>query len=1265
MKRDPLLPEYLLNAAKLSDDSLGKITVPLCVKDEAGMLFTDICGFTKITELVSAKGHYGVEIIIEILNVYFEEMIRCLHDYGGSLLKFGGDALSALFPGEKEEVIPRMLSCCDAMYDSLLGLNQEFKKQYGIEINFNGAMHWGEIYLNIVGNLHYHYDYYIDGDALKELFLLSEEAEPGKIILSKEIKPYSSMRGKPPVSEQRAEGSKLGKLFLPDKVLRKMSEKGFSAELRNSAVIFIHLSDKQGREQIDHRAYHDYYSEIQRNVYNLDGTVNKIDYADKGYLILITFGTPYNHINDVDRAVTCCYRIQKIRSETISAKIGLTYSNIFAGVLGSSQRNEYGLIGNAVNIAARLMSYSAEGEISFSEAILANVAGRFETAFIEETFVKGIKIPLRIHKITGELPGSWTPLENRYRERKLVAYRNEIADLSKTLSSGEERFLILSGEAGTGKTFIAYYLIREHIKQNRKVSIHLLEEYNSKNQCEWFLNILNRKLTIDNPVKDFSILRDYCTKRGMQFEPELIMKFFRAIQDSTIELKEEEFEIVYANQAEILCSLLEEESLLFIDDLQFLDKSSYHIFQKAIPRLLNGGTELIVTYRGNGEDLHNEPGMNTAKLLKLSNLQESEAQELIKKEISAISRDAVKTIYNITKGNPLFIIEMCSIIKKNIFATRSIVAESDLKRLEKEGIISDKLENLLLNEYENLNEELKNTLKVASVIGKAFSLDEITIVSDEKMKEYFSIIDELDDNDYIEKKAFDSGIEYIFNNHLMRDAIYRTILLSQKRELHNKIGSFYEEKFAENLYPYLELLANHFIYAENRGKAENYSLAAGEKTARLAAYPESNYYYEKALSYCSTEQKCFDIILAMTGNYVAQGEANKADELIGSLEKDYPGFLNDEYYLLKVRTQILKGSFQYLAGYIPEILPKLKSEHHRNSLEFHYMNVLQYVNRLEEFEKIAGVMHAKLQKSEDRKLTASFLVSMGVHYMNRSDYHSAEKYYRELLEISEKDDDLINLRIALNGLGVAASRTGDKDLAKKYIVRGLEISEKLGDKNGYSRLIMDLGTLFRNEGDIPKAISYYEKSLNTARIIGNKHQEGIALYSIGEAYFYYLEDKEKALSYIEESKKISEKIGDIVGISFCNDAIGDINFTKGNYDKALKIYEENLKLQRELKDDEGIAHTLGNLGNIAKSQKDYKTAESYYKQQIEILTKVGDLDGTGRAYFNWAMIELEQERPDSTREKLNQSLALFRKCNASVLIDVVEEQLKNLDEQKG
>src|SRR5256885_11847263 len=61
-------------------------------------LFADVSGFTPISEALSKVGKVGAEELTQILNSYFEPMIDLIQSYGGIIGKFGGDAMTVLFP---------------------------------------------------------------------------------------------------------------------------------------------------------------------------------------------------------------------------------------------------------------------------------------------------------------------------------------------------------------------------------------------------------------------------------------------------------------------------------------------------------------------------------------------------------------------------------------------------------------------------------------------------------------------------------------------------------------------------------------------------------------------------------------------------------------------------------------------------------------------------------------------------------------------------------------------------------------------------------------------------------------------------------------------------------------------------------------------------------------------------------------------------------------------------------------------------------------
>src|SRR5262245_48552190 len=74
------------------------IETPLRENFPAVVLFTDISGFTSLTERLAEKGPVGVETLARILNDYFGKMIDVIEEYGGDVVKFAGDALIVVWP---------------------------------------------------------------------------------------------------------------------------------------------------------------------------------------------------------------------------------------------------------------------------------------------------------------------------------------------------------------------------------------------------------------------------------------------------------------------------------------------------------------------------------------------------------------------------------------------------------------------------------------------------------------------------------------------------------------------------------------------------------------------------------------------------------------------------------------------------------------------------------------------------------------------------------------------------------------------------------------------------------------------------------------------------------------------------------------------------------------------------------------------------------------------------------------------------------------
>jgi class 3 adenylate cyclase len=108
-----------------------------------GYLFLDVCGFTRLTETASAKGHYGVEVITNLLNEYFDLLNSQIMRAGGQIIKFEGDAVLAAFPDSENACHITIKKCVEDIKQGLKKLNKRLESTYGSDLAFHSSMGFG------------------------------------------------------------------------------------------------------------------------------------------------------------------------------------------------------------------------------------------------------------------------------------------------------------------------------------------------------------------------------------------------------------------------------------------------------------------------------------------------------------------------------------------------------------------------------------------------------------------------------------------------------------------------------------------------------------------------------------------------------------------------------------------------------------------------------------------------------------------------------------------------------------------------------------------------------------------------------------------------------------------------------------------------------------------------------------------------------------------------------------------------------------------
>jgi class 3 adenylate cyclase len=197
-------------------------------------------------------------------------------------------------------------------------------------------------------------------------------------------------------------------------------------------------------------------------VYRYDGTIDKYI----GDAIMAVFGAPCTHEDDPERAVRAALdmheALEAFKSNAplpltgpLDIHIGVSTGYVIAGMIGTERRQDYTVMGDAANVAARLQDMAAPGQIFVSEATYRLTSQLFLFRELEPTTIKGKSKPVQIYEGVGAAsrPGSMRGLSGS--DYPLVARRSEVHALSLAINHlrhGRGGITLVEGDAGIGKS---------------------------------------------------------------------------------------------------------------------------------------------------------------------------------------------------------------------------------------------------------------------------------------------------------------------------------------------------------------------------------------------------------------------------------------------------------------------------------------------------------------------------------------------------------------------------------------------------------------------------------------------------------------------------------------------------------------------------------------------------------------------------------------------------------------------------------------------
>lgn len=313
----------------------------------------------------------------------------------------------------------------------------------------------------------------------------------------------------------------------------------------------------------------------------------------------------------------------------------------------------------------------------------------------------------------------------------------------------------------------------------------------------------------------------------------------------------------------------------------------------------------------------------------------------------------------------------------------------------------------------------------------------------------------------------------------------------------------------------------------------------------------------------------------------------------------------------------------------------------------------------------------------DRREIGSALNNMGIVYWNRGNLDAALGYYQRHLTISEEIGDKRGIGAACNNIGLILWKKGDLDEALRSFKKYLSISEEIGFETGIGRALGNIGGVYHYKGELDTALTYYKRHLDIAGEIGIKQEIGVATYNIGCVY-RDRGDFDRAIEYFERYERSSESMGYKLGVGFALAGLGNVSQELGKYGEAKRFYERAEVITEAIGDKVLLSNIYGYQAQLRIALQDYAAGQRFAEKGLELARaartraqEIPALRALGKSMLGQDARQglqfLGQSISLARKQMMKYELAvsLYEMARALADRDMVDEARVNLQESKG
>lgn len=854
------------------------------------------------------------------------------------------------------------------------------------------------------------------------------------------------------------------------------------------------------------RVLNTYYTRTQTIVQRYGGTINAINMATFGDRLLAFFGAPTAHEDDPFRAVQTALALQaaindighevavlvrewadahpaqrsllRIIHGSLRQRIGVASGTVFAGIVGTSVRREYTVIGDTVERAARLMVVANDGAVYVSAATQHAIQPWLKTEAISTVIHPHAHHAVPAFRVIPEGQASAATAQVLRRTAPLIGRTGELEQLlvwaqdalDQDAASGDAAVLV--GEAGIGKTRLVDELLRKVrglvptavVAQSVCYSYELTTPY----------AVVTRLLRV--------ILRQAPSSHNLDDQAQALMEHiqdvapgwsrFAPLLGPILGLPLPETELTQALTSEqrherlhalihVLCSAAAQRQplVVVVDNLQWADASSLTVLQSLARQVRGQPILLVMVTQPTPTFTAWWRSSERVRCLKLQELSTEESAALVRSLLSGSPPDEIQPLITRATGTPLFLEETVRYLLETQVLTRDSAGRWVGSLDPRRAAIPTGVEQLIFARFDRLPEASRLLLSSAAVLGERFDVQLITTIHADQQQVPQQLSDLVDQALLVPDERGDVPA-YRFKSTMIRDVIYSSLLFARRRELHAQAAMAIEAVYAAELDTYRAVLAHHLIQSAQMTEALPHLIRAAELAQARFANEEALALYQQGCEIAAEHDHvvirlCTRMgdILALTGRYDASRDhymhaltllrKDGMDHGIqqAALQRKIGGTYESQGDLTQAHIS-LEVAQTLLTSAIPG--PESTLEHARilsdiGWIYFRQNNISLAQEHLD--QALVCITPLAVPNEETRILNRLAGVAWSCGMLSE-----AQRYVAQSLEQAQQSGNLVDQAHALNNLGLITDQQGLLQESLAYSQQAIMLNERMGNR---------------------------------------------------------------------------------------------------------------------------------------------------------------------------------------------------------------------------